>query len=84
MRLLKIFKKKNKTSLKCDDCKTTYKGIPLCFSSDFPHYYYSIPPNEIDERVELEKNLCVIDKTHFFHKGRVTIPILDFDEDLYF
>ncbi|WP_262733083.1 DUF2199 domain-containing protein [Gaetbulibacter sp. NE] len=84
MKLFKKIKKNKESTLKCDSCESEYNGIPLCFGSDFPDYYYSVPPNEIDERVELEKSLCVVDKTHFFHRGRVTIPILDFDSDLYF
>ena len=84
MRLTKIFRKGKETTFKCNCCGTEYHEIPLCFGSEFPDYYYSIPPDEIEKRVELEKSLCVVDKTHFFHRGRVTIPILDFNKDLYF
>lgn len=84
MRLNKIFKKGNKTVFKCDCCGTEYSEIPMCFGSEFPDYYYSISPNEIESRVELEKSLCVVDKEHFFHRGRITIPIVDFKDDLYF
>ncbi|KAB1155945.1 DUF2199 domain-containing protein [Tenacibaculum aiptasiae] len=84
MKLFKIFTKEKEEPIKCNRCETEYNGILLCFGSELPDYYYAIPPNEIKERVELEKSLCVIDKTHFFHRGRVTIPIIDFKEDLYF
>ena len=84
MRLSKIFKKGNKTVFKCNCCGTEYDEIPMCFGSEFPDYYYSIPPNEIETRIELKKSLCVVDKEHFFHRGRITIPIIDFPKDLYF
>lgn len=84
MKLFKIFTKEKEEPIKCNGCETENNGISLCFGSEFPDYYYAIPPNEIKERVELDKSLCVIDKTHFFHRGRVTIPIIDFKEDLYF
>ncbi len=81
---MRLFKKDKKSTFECESCETKYDEIPLCFGSDFPDYYYTVPPNEIKKRVELEKSLCVVDKTHFFHRGRITIPIVDFDKDLYF
>lgn len=79
-----MFRKRKKATFKCNCCETEYNEIPLSFGSEYPDYYFSIPPDEIKKRVELEKSLCVVDKTHFFHRGRVKIPILDFQEDLYF
>ena len=39
---------------------------------------------ERNERIELQQSVCVVDKTHFFHRGRLTIPIIDHKEDLIF
>lgn len=58
--------------------------MPLCFGADFPDYYFSIPPDERAERIELQQSLCVVDKEHFFHRGRLTIPIIDYSENLIF
>jgi hypothetical protein len=77
-------KKTNKTSYKCSCCGQIYDEVPLCFGSDCPSYYYSIPSNELDVRVELKESLCVIDKEHFFHRGRLTIPIIDHSDNLVF
>ncbi|GAA4054694.1 DUF2199 domain-containing protein [Hymenobacter glaciei] len=52
----------------------------MCFGAAFPEYYFSIPPEERDDRVELTESLCVVDETHFFIRGRVEIPIIDSDE----
>lgn len=30
------------------------------------------------------ESLCVVDEKHFFHRGRITIPINDYHEDLCF
>jgi hypothetical protein len=70
-------------SFTCSCCGKTYE-LPLCFGSDYPYHYYSIPPEEREKRIELTESLCVIDGQHFFHRGRITIPINDYDEDLVF
>ncbi|WP_295674972.1 DUF2199 domain-containing protein [uncultured Mucilaginibacter sp.] len=70
-------------SFTCDCCGKTYNEMPLCFGSKYPEYYFSIPEDEREQRVELAESLCVIDE-HFFHRGRITIPIDDHDEDLVF
>ncbi|MBN9299894.1 MAG: DUF2199 domain-containing protein [Filimonas sp.] len=77
-------KKKDNTSFTCACCGKVYDIIPLCFGSDFPEYYFSIPPNEREDRIELLQSLCVVDEEHFFHRGRLTIPIIDHTEDLIF
>lgn len=67
----------------CKCCGTTYDKIPLCFGNDYPDYYLSVPVEEREARVELTESLCVIDD-HFFHRGRLIIPIIDFHENLIF
>ncbi len=61
-----------------------YDEVPLCFGSDYPDYYYSVPADEREERIEMKESLCVVDERHFFHRGRLTIPINDYKEDLIF
>lgn len=68
----------------CECCGTEYDKIPLYFGSSFPDYYFSVPPNERGQRIELEDSLCVVDQSHFFHRGFLTIPITDYPEDLVF
>ncbi len=71
-------------SFTCNCCGKTYDEVPLCFGGEYPDYYFSIPPEEREQRVELYESLCVIDESHFFHRGRITIPITDHNEDLVF
>jgi hypothetical protein len=85
MKLFPIFNwKKKKFSYKCSCCGQVYDEMPLCFGAEFPDYYFSVPPEERETRVELAESLCIIDNEHFFHRGRLTIPIRDHSADLIF
>jgi len=59
-------------------------SLPLTFGSDYPEYYFTIPEAERESRVEKTESLCVVDQEHFFIRGRLTIPIIDYEEDLIF
>jgi hypothetical protein len=71
------------TVYKCSCCETVYEKLPLCFGNDRPDYYWSVPEKERESRIELTDSLCVIDE-HYFHRGRLTIPITNHNEDLIF
>lgn len=73
-----------KYSFTCSCCGRVYDEIPLCFGTEYPDYYFSVPPDERASRIELKESLCVVDGSHFFHRGRITIPIIDHQEDLLF
>lgn len=73
-----------KDTYKCSCCGLEYPEIPLCFGGEFPAYYLSIPENERADRTEIDESLCVVDGEHFFHRGRIVIPINDHPEDLIF
>lgn len=52
----------------------------MCFGAEFPDYYFSVPPEEREERIELTESLCVVNNTNFFIRGRVEIPVIDSEE----
>lgn len=85
MKLFSFFKKAaNKKTYKCSCCGQVYDELPLCFGADYPDHYFSVPPEERESRIELKESLCIIDNEQFFHRGRLTIPINDHDENLIF
>lgn len=81
---LKQLKTDQGTVYQCTCCGQTYDELPLTFGSNFPDYYFSIPPEERDARIVKQESLCVVDGKHFFHRGKLTIPIINRDQDLIF
>jgi hypothetical protein len=67
-------------SFTCPTCGETHAGPSFCFGADFPDYYFSIPPEERGQRIEINRDLCVVDESHFFIRGRIEIPIIGHDE----
>ena len=81
---LKKIDKDGREKYVCQCCDKEYDQIPFCFGTDVPISFYSVPPKERDERIEMEQSLCVIDEKYFFHRGRLEIPIIDHQENLMF
>jgi Uncharacterized protein conserved in bacteria len=83
MKLIPIVQE-DKTIYKCTCCDQVYDELPLCFGAEAPGFCNTIPVSEREQRIEFEKSLCVVDKKHFFHRGRLIIPIIDHDNQLIF
>lgn len=66
----------------CATCGNYHDELPLCFGVEAPDYYYSIPPEEREARVEMSADWCVVDDEHFFIRGRIEIPIINHTETL--
>ncbi len=61
----------------CSTCGNRHNEMPMCFGSNAPALYHSIPEAERSSRVELTTDQCVIDNQHFFVLGRILIPVID-------
>lgn len=72
------------TIYECSCCGQEYEELPLTFGNNFPDYYFSVPPHEREKRIELNESLCIVDREHFFHRGRLIIPIKEYHQDLIF
>lgn len=64
----------------CSQCGQMHDELPLSFGAEAPDLYFSIPEGERGRRAVLTSDLCVIDKQHFFIKGRVRVPIHGADD----
>lgn len=84
MKVTKEINKAGQISYRCSCCGNEYENLPLTFGTEYPAYYYTVPEEERESRVEKTESLCVIDEEHFFVRGRLTIPIIDHEEDFIF
>jgi hypothetical protein len=64
----------------CRACGQFHDVLPLSFSVKAPLAVTRIPLEEIEQRVVITKDQCVIDGTKFFLRGRIVVPIIDLDE----
>jgi hypothetical protein len=67
----------------CPDCGREETELPLCFGIDAPWQAF-VPESEFDSRVELTRDVCVVDSEHHFIRGHIAIPILDYPDPLCF
>ncbi len=83
---MKLFSKTTDKGIiyQCSCCGQEYDELPLTFGNDFPDYVYSVPAEERQKRIEIGESLCVVDGQHFFHRGRLAIPIKNHDQELIF
>ncbi|MFB5251367.1 DUF2199 domain-containing protein [Bacillus mycoides] len=54
--------------------------LPLCYGSEAPYYYYEVEPHEREGRFHLTSDLCVMDDEHYFIRGCLELPIIDYHE----
>ena len=64
----------------CHCCGKQFNSLPLDFGYDVPDYVLGIPGRERKRRAKLDSDFCVIDKTDFFVRGCIEIPILERDD----
>ncbi|TGD79766.1 DUF2199 domain-containing protein [Hymenobacter wooponensis] len=64
----------------CTRCGEVHEDIPMCFGAEYPDYYFSVPPDERQLRIEHTGDFCVVDEEHFFIRARIEIPVVDSDE----
>ena len=69
----------NEFEFKCTSCDQIHTGIPT-FGSDYPITVLQVPESERDARVDLGSDDCVIDKTGFYIRGCIEIPVHDYKE----
>ena len=59
----------------CSVCGERHSDLPLCFGSEAPWRGLINDPSEFEARVELNDDLCVVDKKYFFIRGHIELPI---------
>ncbi|XAM00705.1 DUF2199 domain-containing protein [Phycisphaeraceae bacterium D3-23] len=67
----------------CKSCGETHRDPPLCFACA-PPWLGMVPEDEFDQRVILTDDVCIVDNQHFFLRGHIALPILEFGDPLCF
>jgi hypothetical protein len=62
-------------SWKCPDCGKEHEDLPICFGIEAP-WKALVPEEEFEKRVQLNRDVCVVDEEQFFIRGHIEIPIL--------
>jgi hypothetical protein len=68
------------TGFECRICGEHHNTLPLSFSVKAPLAATRIAPEEIERRVVLTPDQCVIDGTEFFLRGRIVVPVVGIEE----
>jgi hypothetical protein len=69
-----------KSGFDCDVCGKHHDVLPLSYSVKAPRAASLIPADELEKRVVLTRDQCVIDGRVFYLRGRVVVPMLDYAE----
>jgi len=64
---------------RCSTCGKQHEDLPH-IGMDRPDYYWQVPEDEVDKRIELTPDTCVIDDEDFFIRGVIEIPVLNYPE----
>jgi len=64
----------------CSVCGLHHEVLPLSFSVKYPLAAGAVPPDEVDRRVVMTADQCVIDERFYYVRGRFAIPIHGLEE----
>jgi hypothetical protein len=68
------------TGFDCTVCNQHHDVLPLSFSIKAPAAALAIPAEELEQRVVLTADQCVIDGRDFYLRARIPVPIHGLDE----
>lgn len=68
------------TGYTCYCCGKDSSDIPLFYGSDAPIYADALTPEEYEQRVQFNNDVWVLDKSVFFVRGIIQIPIIGTDK----
>jgi hypothetical protein len=64
----------------CATCGEYHPSPTLDYSVEAPYQWFAIPREEREIRAELTSVQCIIDGQHFFMRGQLELPIIDYPE----
>lgn len=70
----------SKAGFACGVCGKQHDVLPLSYSVKAPQAVTAIPLDELEKRVVITPDQCVIDGRDFYLRGRILVPIIGMDE----
>jgi hypothetical protein len=67
---------RRKRGYTCRCCGQFHAELPMHYGAEAPIQWYAIAPEELERRVVLSKDQCVIDDQFFFIVGNLEIPVI--------
>lgn len=61
----------------CAHCNKPLTDPPLCYAAEAPWRKLGVAESELNSRVVLSDDICVVDDKYFFVRGQIVIPIVD-------
>ncbi|QNI31786.1 DUF2199 domain-containing protein [Alloacidobacterium dinghuense] len=69
-----------KSGFACRVCGERHDVLPLSYSVKAPVAVTAIPPDELEKRVVITPDQCVIDSRDFYLRGRIVVPVIGTNE----
>ena len=69
------------TGFNCTVCHQHHPTLPLSFSIKVPQAALTIPAEQVDRRIVINPDQCVLDNSRFYLRGRVVVPIHELPEE---
>lgn len=67
------------TGFDCTVCGERHDVLPLKYSVNAPQAVLAVPAEEIDQRIVITADQCVIDGRDFYLRGRILVPVHELD-----
>ena len=67
---------RRKRGFTCRCCGQFHADLPMHYGTGVPIQWYSISPEEVEQRCVLSRDRCVIDDQFFFIVGNLEIPVI--------
>jgi hypothetical protein len=67
------------TGFACTVCGERHDVLPLKYSIKAPEAVLAVPPDELEKRVVITADQCVIDGREFYLRGRILVPVQGLD-----
>ena len=65
----------------CDYCDEAHGELPMDIAYKRPYHYFLIPEEEVEKRVRINDDLCVIDEEICLIRGLLPIPVAGSERD---